>query len=266
MGDEGKPADTTQKPAEGAAPSVIKDAGAQNTLLSQAGEQTEEQKQAQAVEETRLLEADVTTLSEEDKGKRTVIEKTREDKRLLDTPEDQLSPEDKTKKGELVKANEAKAEAGKVPEKYEFKMPEGITLDQARVDKFSPVFKELKITQEGAQKLVDLDIELRKADADAQATTFKQFLKESYDETVKELGANYKAELAYVAKVRDRFLSEETQEMLDASGLSNNKAFILDLIKLGKLITEDKTPSGGPASPAGEKSAADTLYPDQGKK
>ena len=119
-----------------------------------------------------------------------------------------------------------------------------MTLDQALVDKVSPVFKELKLTQEGAQKLVDIYNEALQTNADAQAVNFKQFLKESYDETVKELGATYKDQLAYVAKVRDRFLSEETQEMLDASGLSNNKAFILDLIKLGKLISEDKLPPG----------------------
>ena len=253
-------------PADTVTPSLIKEAGGTGTLLNQATDtQTEEQKQAQVAEETRLLEADIATLSEDDKGKRTVIEKTREDKRLLDTPDDQLSELDKPKKAELVKAQEAKAKAGVVPEKYEFKMPEGITLDQALADKVSPIFKELEITQEGAQKLVDFYVENQKAEADAQAANFKQFLKESYDETVKGLGATYKEQLAYVAKVRDRFLSEESQEMLDASGLSNNKAFILDLIKLGKLISEDKLPPGTSASPTGSKSAADLLYPEQGK-
>lgn len=255
----------TPNPADTQDPSLIKEAGARDTLLSQAASETEEQKQARETEEKRLLNADVTTLSEEDKGKRTVIEKTREDKRLLETPDDQLSPEDKVKKTELVKANEAKAKAGQVPEKYEFKVPEGMTLDQALVDKVSPMFRELKLTQEGAQKLVDIYNEIVTASANAQAANFKQFLKESYDETLKELGANYKEQLAYVAKVRDRFLSEETQEMLDASGLSNNKAFILDLIKLGKLISEDKLPPGQSAIPAGAKSAAEIMYPEQGK-
>ncbi len=255
-------------PAAAAAPdpSLIKDAASKDTLLSQAGEQTEVQKQAQATEEKRLLDADETTLNEDEKGKRTILVKAQEDKKLLETPDDQLDETKKAQKAELVKAQDAKAKAGEVPEKYEFKVPEGITLNQALVDKFSPVFKDLKVTQEGAQKLVDLYIENQKVEADAQATTFKQFLKESYDETVKELGANYKEQLAYVAKVRDRFLSEESQEMLDASGLSNNKALILDFIKIGKLISEDKLPPGSSATPAGEKSAAATMYPDQAKK
>lgn len=254
-------------PADAGSPSLLKEAGGTGTLLNQAADaQTEEQKQAQAAEETRLLDTDINTLSEEDKGKRIVIEKTREDKRLLDTPDDQLSEEDKPKKAELVKAQEAEAKAKVVPEKYELTVPEGMTLNQALVDKISPVFKELKITQEGAQKLADIYSAEKKAEADAQVTTFKQFLQESYDETVKELGANHKEQLSYVAKVRDRFLSEESQEMLDASGLSNNKAIILDLIKLGKLISEDKLPPGTPAAPAGSKSAAETMYPEQGKK
>lgn len=253
----------TPKPADTEDPSLIKDAKEKDTLLSQA---SDEDKQAQEAENKRLLEADETTLSEEDKGKRIILVKAQEDKKLLETPDDQLSEDQKVRKTEIVKVQEAEAKAKQVPEKYEFKMPEGITLDQALVDKFSPVFKELKVSQEGAQKLVDIYIENQKAVADAQAANFKQFLKESYDETVKELGATYKEQLAYVAKVRDRFLSEETQEMLDASGLSNNKAFILDLIKLGKLISEDKLPPGTPVTPAGEISAAETLYPDQGKK
>ena len=259
LGTEGSAA--SQKPAEEAALSVIKEAGAQDTLLAQAGQQTEEQKQAQIAEETRLLEADETTLSEEEKGKRNILVKTRDDKKLLDTPDDQLSEEDKVKKAEIVKVNEAKAKPGEAPEKYEdFKIPEGMIVDKTLIDKVSPIFKELKLTQEGAQKLVDVYNDTMKANAEAQVANFKQFLKTSYDETVKELGANYKDQLAYVAKVRDRFLSEETQEILDASGLSNNKAFILDLIKLGKLISEDKLPPGSSATPAGEKSAAQTLY------
>jgi hypothetical protein len=254
-------------PAEEQKPSLIKEAATKDTVLSQAtDQQTEEQKQAQETENKRLLEADESTLSKEDQDKKAVLVKTQEEKRLLETPDEQLSDPDKAKKAEIVKAQEADAKAKEVPEKYEFKVPEGMTLDQGLVDKISPVLKELKISQAGAQKIADIYAENQKAVADAQAENFKQFLKESYDETVKALGVKYKEELAYVAKVRDRFLSPETQEMLDASGLSNNKAFILDLIKLGRLISEDKIATGASETPAGAKSAAEKLYPEQGKK
>jgi len=254
----------TPKPADTEiTPSLIKEAGGTGTVLNQA---TDEQKQAQETENKRLLDADETTLNEDEKGKRSILVKTQEEKTLLETPDEQLDETKRAQKAELVKANEAKAKAGEVPEKYEFKIPEGMTLDQALVDKVSPIFKEMKLSQGDAQKLVDFYSENQKVIADAQAANFKQFLKESYDETIKGLGATYKEQLAYVAKVRDRFLSEESQEMLDASGLSNNKAIITDLIKLGKLISEDNAPAGVSATPAGEKSVASMLYPDQGKK
>jgi hypothetical protein len=194
-----------------------------------------------------------------------------EEKRLLETKEEELSAEDKVKRAEIIKRNDeakAKAEADKqksqAPEKYEFKMPEGMTLDQAAVDLITPVFKEMGLNQENAQKLVDKFIEIRKAAEERDAATFKKFNEDSYKETIQALGPNYKQELVYVAKIRDRFFSEETQELLDASGLANNKAFIADIIKLGKLISEDKMPDGKTSSPAG-KSAAETLYPEQSK-
>ena len=211
-------------------PNLLGEAGAKDTLL---GEASDEEKQAQADEE----------------------------KRLLETKDEDLSEEDKPKKAELVKAKEAE----QVPEKYEFKVPEGMTLDQGLADKVSPVFKEMKISQADAQKLTDIYSEHVKAIGDAQNTDFKQFLKDSYDETIKALGSNYKEQLKYVAKVRDRFFSEETQELMEVSGLGNQKPVILDLINLGKLISEDKLARGERETPAGSKSAAELMYPNQGK-
>jgi len=261
MPNPGTPAPITN-PADTGTPSLIKEAGGTGTILDQA---TDEQKQAQAAENTRLLEAEDEDLSPEDKTKKDVLVKGREDERLLNADDKDLSPEEKTKKDELVKAKEAAAKGQQIPEKYEFKIPEGMTLDQALVDKISPIFRELKISQEGAQKLTEVYAENIKAIADTQAESFKKFLKDSYEETIKGLGANYKEQLMYVAKVRDRFLSEESRALLDASGMSNNKAFISDLIKLGKLISEDKSVSGISAAPEGATDAAHTLYPNQGK-
>lgn len=41
-----------------------------------------------------------------------------------------------------------------VPESYTFDMPEGVELDTAAVEKFTPLFKEAGLTQEAASKLV----------------------------------------------------------------------------------------------------------------
>ena len=194
------------------------------------------------------------------------------DKVILETPDDQLSEEDKAKKVTLVKAKEEadkvaaeKAKADVVPEKYEFKMPEGMTLNQAFADKMTPILKEGKVSQAVAQKLVDAYIEQRKSEDDVQKATFDKFLEDAKKETIATLGANYKEEMAYAAKLRNNFFSPETMEILNASGVSNNKSFILDLIKIGKLFSEAKLIDGKPQIPAGPKSPADILYPTQGK-
>lgn len=52
---------------------------------------------------------------------------------------------------------DGKTEAPVVPEKYaDFKLPDGVKLDDATLKMATDTFKELGLTQEGAQKLVDI--------------------------------------------------------------------------------------------------------------
>ena len=192
--------------------------------------------------------------------------KDAEDKRLLETDDKDLSAEDKTKKGVLVKAKKEKEEADKVkeaaekpPEKYDIKVPEGMTLDQATLDKVSPIFKELGLSNAKAQKIADAYIEINKANATAQETAFKKFVADLKTETITALGADYKKEISFAAKVKERYFSPGTIDKLNSSGLANDKDLILDLIKIGRAISEDKLVEGEPGK-GGEKSLADKMY------
>jgi len=188
-----------------------------------------------------------------------------ENTRLLEAKDEDLSEADKTKKAELVKAN-AVAEAAKgAPEKYEFKVPEGFTLDQALVDKFTPIAKKLNLNQAGAQELVDMYSGIVQGTVDAQATSFKTFVEGLKSETIKALGADYKVQLADAAKSRDRFATPELIEKLNESGLSNDKDMINLFIKIGKAISEDKPPEG-PAGAGSKKDPAEVLFPSTVKK
>lgn len=57
---------------------------------------------------------------------------------------------------ETVKADATKATAATAPEKYEFKVREGKVLDAALIERASPIFRELGLSQEQATKLHDL--------------------------------------------------------------------------------------------------------------
>lgn len=196
----------------------------------------------------------------DDAAKEAKAAEDAENKRLLEAKEEDLNDADKTKRAALIEANK-KAEAAKgAPEKYDFKVPEGMVLDQAMVDKVTPIFKEAKISQEVAQKIVDLYSDKVKADAQAQKETFDKFVEGLKAETIKELGADYKQQLSFAAKTRDRFASPELVEKLNESGLANDKDMIKLFITIGKAVSEDKPPEGKPG-PAGEKSAGAILFP-----
>lgn len=180
------------------------------------------------------------------------------EKSLLDQAGEKGKEEAEKKEG--TEAEKAKSVA---PDKYEFKAPEGMTLNQAAVDSFSPVAKEIGLTQEQAQKVVDVYSGLVKAQADSQEQAFKDYQESQKQESLKALGANAPEQLSFVAKVRDTFFSPETRELINASGLGNNINFIRDCIKLGKQISEEKLVEG---KNQGEGVTADQLFPSMAKK
>ena len=146
-----------------------------------------------------------------------------------------------------------------VPEKYEFKAPEGMELDQKLVDSFSPLAKEFKLSQEQAQKLVDLHATTVQSIQKAQDENYQQFLADQKAETLKALGAKADEELAFAAKARDRFFPKELAEVFNATGLSNNLHFVKAMIAIGKQISEGKLVEGGDKNPMG--SDLRTIYP-----
>lgn len=166
-----------------------------------------------------------------------------EDKRIMEADDKTLKPEEVTRKAELVKAKQDEADkklaeikAKGVPDKYEIKPPEGMTLDQVTLDKVTPVFKEIGLTNVQAQKLSDLYTSLTQEVATASDLKFKTWNEANVKETMSL--PNIKEELKSVAKVKGLY-SPETIEALNASGIGNLKCFILDSAKIGKLFSEE---------------------------
>lgn len=259
------------EPIETAAnPNPAVDEGKDESLLGNPNQDAPEVKPEDKPADTKPEEKKPDDNLLDDAAKEDKANQDAADKKLLETDDKDLSAEDKTKKDVLVKAQEetvkkeeADKKANEVPEKYEFKVPEGMALDQALADKVSPIFKEMKLSQVAAQKLVDVYAGHLKDLSDTQAKEFDTFLADSKRETIKELGVDYKKELSFAAKVRNGLFSKETIELLNGSGLSNNVNLIKDFIKLGKLVSEDHFVKG---SPVPDKiSDADRMYPNQGK-
>lgn len=139
---------------------------------------------------------------------------------------------------------EAESEKKVIPEKYELKAPEGMTLDQGMLDSLTPVFKEIGITQEQAQKLADTYAPILKQQAEAyRQNSIKEFEKiadEWKQQTIKELGADYNKKLAPAAKlINGSGFGKEIREMMSDTRVGNHPVMVRFLTWLGSKISED---------------------------
>lgn len=184
------------------------------------------------------------------------------------------SSDDAGKAADAAKAGEAGKQAGSptdkgatgAPEKYEtFKVPEGVTFDSKAREQFQVTAKELGLSQDAAQKLVDFQATQVKAAQDQSLKDFAEMQKTWAAETRKALGVNADKELAFAAVARDKFFGPKAMEVLNGSGLANHPDVISSLISIGKAISEDKIVEGEGAKPGKNagKTPAQVIYPDQ---
>ena len=159
------------------------------------------------------------------------------------------------------------------PEKYEFKAPQGVLLDDTVVAKFSTVAKELNLSQDAAQKVLnELGPELAQANAKAiadamgkQSTAWQEQVKADKDIGGEKLNEN----LAVARKAVERFAPPELRALLNpyhakdnpnGTGLGNHPAVVKLFHAIGKAISEDRFVPGTTKPAAGGRDAASVLY------
>ena len=152
--------------------------------------------------------------------------------------------QDGEKDGE-AKAEEKDAE-GKVPDAYEkFSLPEGFEYDEKLAGEFGGVAKELGLSQNQAQKLVDHYIKLTQEGIAAHTEQLNQISEDwkKASETDKEFGgANLDANIAVAKKALDTFGNPELSKYLNESKLGNNPELIRFCWKVGKQLADDHQP------------------------
>ena len=164
-----------------------------------------------------------------------------------------------------VKAESEPAKAEEkptVPEKYEFKAPEGKDFDPAVIGQFSEVAKELGLSQDAAQKILDKmgpSIAARQAEvAEAARTEWA-----NASQTDKEFGGDKLTENLAVAKqALDTFGTPELHALLNQSGLGNHPEVIRFMFRAGKAISEDRFVPGT-RSATTPSDPAKRLFPNQ---
>lgn len=161
------------------------------------------------------------------------------------------------------KSEEAKgAEASKtdvkpeVPEAYEFKAPDGTTLDEGAIALVTPVLKELGVTQEGAQKLTDAFIQIQAAQATAQSEAWLTAAKSDPQIGGKEFEANAKLAQEAFAK----FGSPELKAFIDQTGLGNHPELLKTFVKIAKASAQDTHVQASAQAP--ELTPAQRMFPN----
>lgn len=177
---------------------------------------------------------------------------TEDDKPQEEKPADGEKPADKPDD------KEQKPEGA--PEKYEFKAGEGVELDTEALKDFEPVARDLNLTNEQAQKLVDAYPKILAGVQQRQAEAWQKQT-EGWAETVKadkEIGGDkLTANLSAAQRALEQFGTPELKEYLNATGLGNHPDLVKTFVKIGKAMSEDGMVDG---SNQGQRSAADVIY------
>lgn len=147
------------------------------------------------------------------------------------------------------------------PDAYEFKAPEGTELDASVIGAYSEVAKELNLSQESAQKVLD---KVAPVMAAQQVEALKQANAGWLDATKsdKEVGGEQlDGNLAVAKKALDAFGTPELTKLLNDTGLGNHPEVIRVFYRAGKAISQDRMATGGAAQ--APKSPANILFPNQ---
>ena len=145
------------------------------------------------------------------------------------------------------------AETPAEPE-YNFTMPEGVEMDQAAIEQFIPIAKELGLTPEAAQKIVDIQanqvVAARKAHETAVNTARDAWVKEISSDP--ELGGEKLQETLYIANQGLESLGDiGLAKLLSETGFGDHPIFIRAFHKIGLMHGDDKAVFGGPTSQHG---------------
>ena len=152
------------------------------------------------------------------------------------------------------------------PEVYEFKAAEGQTFDPEFVKSYSEVARELNLTQEAAQTMIDKVGPVLAQQQAAQIAQVRNDWAEA-SKTDKEFGgAQFDENLAIAKQSIDKFATPEFKQMLDDTGLGNHPEWIRYCYRVSKAFAPDTLETGhkeGDAAPKDFNSMASRLYPGQ---
>ena len=170
--------------------------------------------------------------------------------------------------------NETAAPA--VPETYEFTLPEGMELDQGLLDKSTPIFKELNLTNEQAAKLVGIYAEHVKAQAEGSGEAIEAWYQERRAQEIAEAneagitaikadpeigGAQFDAVRSRVVEAVGAKGTPELRQTFDKLGLANDPEIVRFINRLIDYTPTDKGERAAGGGGTGDTPLEARMYP-----
>ena len=187
------------------------------------------------------------------------------DTSTLLTDSDAAPAADDNAGSEAATGDDTDASSQTSPDTYaDFVMPEGVELDSALLTEATPLFKELGLNQEQAQKLVDFQAKQVKASSESQVDAFNQLMNDWQEQSKndKEFGGDKFEENVGIARLAiDKFGTPELKQLLEEHGVGNHPEVIRFMVKVGKLTAED-VPGGTTTATSKAQDRVSLLYPN----
>lgn len=177
-----------------------------------------------------------------------------------------------------AKTDDKKSDAPVVPDKYEFKAPEGYEINDEVIADATPIFKELNLTQDQAQKLFDVYAKHATKSQEALVEHFETMRADWRKEIISDrtigngtdgLAPEASQNIAALKNHLPPELKASFEDAMNLTGAGDNPAFIRAMSILGKAFREGTHVRGGNPSPAGQRSpnsgprsAASAIFPN----
>ena len=155
-------------------------------------------------------------------------------------------------------------DVGTAPDEYTFELPEGVEMDDAALELATPVFKELNLSQDQAQKLVGVFSELQQAQMQASADGFTNTVTKWTEEVKgdKELGGEeFEKNMAVAKRTLDKYGDDALKDDLHTYGWGSNPSLVRLLFKVGQTLEEDN-PGGKTGQTSSSGDIVSRMYPN----
>jgi len=194
-------------------------------------------------------------------------ENVEDDKKELDEKKEEEKKEEDGKGETDTKEEDGKADDSEdegAPDTYEdFKLPEGMEVDDELVKDFKEIAKEGKLSQATAQKVVDLQTKTMTRAGEELTERWEKTQKEWREETENDGeygGKDLDKSVAFAKTAITSFGNDKFAELMESTGMGNHPEMLRFLWNVGKATGEDGILKGGVA-PEGPKDLASRIFP-----